>query len=291
MPMNLYISALVIALLSALAAGGYYVQTRPAQSPEPEVSQAIIVDQQVSESQEKTGSPVPDTRLQKSEPAPAAKVEVSVAAPVPVPPPTVLPAITAYCTVENECAGFKIRIEFEEDESCGTPEASYQCDYSEIFSPYEKHLYYVTVRGDTVDGIVAKRNPNSGVETSWEDLLGHYNSQTGELNVWWGYYAYPNLMQGWVSLKTTGTIKGDQFAGGSNKKVHVKGDVTRLAISAADKIPKKTCLIKGDKGIDSGNQPTYYLTSSASYAEIDNPREWFCSETDAAAAGYAKSLR
>lgn len=193
--------------------------------------------------------------------------------------------------MQADCAGFKIRIEFQEDANCDTSGPDFPCEYREMVGAQEKHIYYITVRGDTLDGEVDFRNPNSGAETYWEGLLGSYNTQTGELSFWWGYYVYPNIMKEWVSLKTTGTISGTQFAGNSNSRTHVGGTVTYLPISASDKIPKKTCPIKGDKSSDSGYVATYYLATSVAYSKIGNPRDWFCSESDATAAGYMKSLQ
>jgi len=210
--------------------------------------------------------------------------------PIVVETPKIQP-VSPYCSVVTDCSGFKVKIDFYEDPGCnkvGNP--GYLCEYYDP-SMQTKQVYYIIVRGDVVRGEVRYRNLNSGSEDFYQDLLGSYDSKTGVITFWYGYYAYPNIMQGWISMKHTGKIGDNKFTGESSTKLSVKGDATNLPISLADKIPKKNCLIKGDKSLDSGNIPTYYLLTNTDYKKIDNPWDWFCTEADAINAGYQKALR
>lgn len=205
-------------------------------------------------------------------------------------PVVAAPKQSAYCASQDDCSGFKVRIEFQEDPACDKPgSADYPCYYKDIFSG-DKYLYYLVVRHDKVDGEVVAANPNSGAEQFYEDLLGDYNPATGDISFTYGYYRYPELQLDFRSFTHKGKISGGQFIGKSDIKTQLTGKVTSLPITQADKIPKKSCLIKGDKGPTSGYSPVFYLPSSASYAKV-NPFDWFCSEADAEAAGYKKSLQ
>lgn len=223
---------------------------------------------------------------------PVTKPTVTTPTPKPVVVETPkIQAVSPYCSVATDCSGFKVKIDMYEDPGCnkvGNP--GYLCEYYDP-SMQTKQVYYILVKSDTVHGEVRYKNLNSGSEEFFEKLLGDYDSKTGIITFWYGYYAYPNIMQGWISMKHTGKITNGKFIGESSTKLSVRGDATNLSISLSDEISKKDCLIKGDKSSSSGNVPTYYVTSSAGYKDINNPWGWFCNETDAINSGYQKALR
>ena len=180
-----------------------------------------------------------------------------------------------YCSDVSDCAGFKIKIDFKEDASCNQVNSpTFPCKYYDSFG--QKEIFYLTVTGDIVSGKVRTKNLNSGVEqdslgTQFIDLMGSYNSSTGELTFTRSFYIYPHIEEGFVYEKHVGHITGNQFSGeyhysydGDGKDANVVGDVTYLPISIADKIPKKNCIIKGDTFFSSGGTKTYYTTDRKS---------------------------
>lgn len=212
---------------------------------------------------------------------------------VPTTPP--LLKSTAYCSVANECDGIKIKIDFEEDINSCDDFSSNPCNF--INSTLQtKDIYYITVRGDTISGKVNIQNINSGAEQEYESISGgSYDPLSGALSFWYGYWIYPNIQVDFVSITNTGILSGNNFTGeykySGLSRGNTRGLVTYLPITTADKIPKKNCSIKGDRDIFFDNIPIYHLPTSASYKDITDPDEWFCSEDDAIDAGYKKSLR
>lgn len=214
-----------------------------------------------------------------------------------VTPDPILPQVPSiYCTTASgDCAGFKIRIDFDEDANT--------CDLGSNFCKYNdkssntKQVYYLTVRSDTVRGKVTLKNLNSGTEQDYHDLLATdaYEPLTGKISFFYGYYRYPNIKVDFQSIRHEGIITGDRFVGthqySSLGAYSASGTVTYLPITLEDKIPRKDCIIKGDTYIYSGNKKTYYASSSASYSSVKLVERWFCSEDDAVKAGYQKSLR
>lgn len=194
------------------------------------------------------------------------------------------PVASAYCTTVSDCDGFKIRINFREDSSC---EKYYSCKYHD-YDYEEEYVYYVTIKGGTFDGEVMAKNLNTGKESPFANLSGSYDAASGKMDLYYGHYQYPNIQEGWLSTETKGSVSGGQFVGDDGK---ILGDVINLPITLSDKIPKKGCSIKGDKSHLSDYEPVYYVPSSASYGKVNSPRDWFCSESDAIAAGYSKALQ
>ncbi len=194
------------------------------------------------------------------------------------------PQSSAYCLTLNDCAGFKIKLNFKEDPATCAQNGT--CKYHDDDGQNE-YVYYVTVRGDTIDGEVRSRNLNSGSEKSYRSLLGSYDAQASKLDFWYGWYTYPNIMEDWNEIDNTGKINGNQFTEADG----TQASITYLNITASDKIPKQGCLIKGDTGHVSDYGSIYYLPASASYSKVTSPRDWFCTEAEAIVAGYVKALR
>jgi hypothetical protein len=195
-----------------------------------------------------------------------------------------------FCSVSSDCEGFKIRIDFDEDPN--TCSSSY-CKY---ISGDSKQVFYLTVRGDTVDGKVVLRNLNSGTEQDYKDISsGTYDESTGKIDFTYGYYLYPNIKVDFRYIEHKGNISGDQFIGtraySSSYGSATTGKVTYLPISTSDSIPKVGCTIKGDTHIYSGDKKTYYTSTNSTYSSIHLVEAWFCSEQDAIAAGYQKTLQ
>jgi hypothetical protein len=240
------------------------------------------------------------TKIKTTTP-PVAKTSVAVSKSVPETTSPSKPSV--YCSTASDCAGFKVKIDFQEDPSCSqTDNPNFPCKYYWLNS--SKKIYYLTVRGDTVTGEIKLKNLNNGTEESYmgsdSDLSGTYNETTGEITFEYHYFEYPNIMQGDVSETHTGHITGNQFSGVYQyfseeadvlNKSNVVGDITYLPINISDKIPKKGCTIKADTYSVSGGTATYYLTTNSSYSKITNPDDWFCSESDAVVAGYQKALQ
>lgn len=212
--------------------------------------------------------------------------------------PTQVPsqAPTIYCTTASgDCAGFKVKIDFDEDAT--TCDLGYSfCKYNDK-SSNTKQVYYLTVRSDTVKGKVTLKNLNSGTEQDYHDLLATdaYEPATGKISFFYGYYRYPNIKVDFRSTRHEGTITADRFVGTYQSSglstMSTSGTITYLPITLEDKIPRKDCVIKGDTYIYSGGKKTYYTSSSASYSSVSLVESWFCSEDDAVKAGYQKSLR
>ena len=190
----------------------------------------------------------------------------------------------AYCSTLSDCAGFKIRLNFKEDPTTCAKNGT--CRYHD-YGGENEYVYYLTIRGDTLQGEVRSKNLNSGSEKSYHYLFGNYNTQTGKLYFWYGWYTYSNIMEDWIEMEETGNISNNQFTEADG----THADVAYLAITPSDKIPKQGCLIKGDSGNVSGNNPIYYLPTSISYNKVTGARDWFCTESDALNAGYKKALQ
>ena len=198
-----------------------------------------------------------------------------------------------YCDTASDCAGFKIKIDFVEDpNTCG-----YSCKYSDK-DQNTKEIYYLTIKGDTVDGKVILHNLNSGAEQDYYNITqGTYNSSTGKIDFTWINDPNHDIKIGepYLTGMHEGAIKNDQFVGTYQNyysdKLPTKGKITYLPINLNDKIPRKECIIKGDEFLYSGGVKTYYIPSSASYLSINSVDEWFCSEKDAIDAGYQKALQ
>ena len=227
---------------------------------------------------------IPESAIQPASTPPQIPVATSTPAPTSV-----------YCTTSSgDCAGFKIKIDFDENPAtCDVGLSS--CNYYDTTANTKK-IFYLIVRGDTVDGKVVLQNLNSGTEQDYDDITsGRYNSSTGAIDFTYGYYLYPNIQVDFRYIEHVGVLTGNRFSGTyqyyHSSPTPASGAVTYMPITAEDKIPRTGCTIKGDTNIYSGDRATYYLPSSASYSSVHLVQKWFCSEQDATIAGYQKALR
>jgi len=164
---------------------------------------------------------------------------------------------------------------------------SVRCDDLGLDKTKKRHIGVCTVEGESTS--LNQQLAKLGLAISAEPALklhtkdGTASAKAESRGLWKGCFAAP---QDFRSGKKDGALLGAACRADRDKQI-------RAVLFPEDLAQPPACPIKGKLAVRArvtGNVGIYHLQGCRSYAGLNNPDRWFCSEDDAQAAGFRRAF-